>query len=188
MCVVLLPVACVPSWHEAQVPLTCVWSTRAVGAQAPTVWQASQALLVCRCEGPLAVAVPPGVWHEAQSPETLPWSNFDGLQAAVPWHALHSMVVAMWPAGLPGTWALLWQDEHVPWVCSWSKRVAGDHAEVVWHASHCSVLRMWPEFFGVAPMREPCEWQAAHARGVPWNTASTWHDSQACSRCAPVSS
>jgi hypothetical protein len=49
---------------------------------------------------------------------TLPWSNFDGLHAAVPWHALHSIVVAMWPAGLPGTCALLWQVEQLPRVSS----------------------------------------------------------------------
>ena len=119
------------------------------------MWHASQELLVCRCDGPFAVAVLPGVWHEAQFPVMVPWSNFDGLQATVPWHALHSMVVAMWPAGLPGACALLWQDVQLPRVSSWSKRVAGVQADVVWQASHRSVLRMWSDDFGVAPMREP---------------------------------
>ena len=28
-----LPVAVVPLWHEAQLPLTCAWSTRVTGRQ-----------------------------------------------------------------------------------------------------------------------------------------------------------
>ena len=42
--------------------------------------------------------------------------------------------------------------------------------------------------FGVAPTRAPGEWQEKQSRGVPLKTALTWHDSQSCSRCAPVSS
>ena len=106
----------------------------------------------------------------------------------MPWQAPQSAVVAMWPAGFPAACTLSWQDEQLPRVWSWSKVAAGDHAEVVWQALHCSLLSMWPDVFGVAPMRDPLEWQAKHARGVPWNTASTWHDSHACNLCAPVNS
>ena len=134
------------------------------GDHPPTVWHPSQELLVCRCDGPFAVAVLPGLWQEAQFPVTVPWSNFDGLQATVPWHALHSMVVAMWPAGLPGACVLSWQDVQLPRVSSWSKRVAGVQADVVWQASHRSVLRMWSDVFGVAPTREPRERHARHSR------------------------
>ena len=78
----------------------------------------------------------------------------------------------MWLGGLPGACAPLWQDAQLPSVCSWSKRVAGDHVEVEWQAAHRSPLRMWPAGFGVAPMRDPGEWQEKQSRGVPLKTAA----------------
>ena len=47
-CNACLPVADVPSWHEAQVPLTCVWSMRVSGAQPAIEWHDSQLLVVCK--------------------------------------------------------------------------------------------------------------------------------------------
>ena len=60
------PVARVPSWQEAQLPMTWVWSTLVGGDQAATLWQASQLLLAWMWDGLFAVAGPPGVWHETQ--------------------------------------------------------------------------------------------------------------------------
>ncbi len=82
----------------------------------------------------------------------------------------------------------MWQLAQLPRVCEWSKRLAGSQADVVWHPTQFSGDMMWSDVFGVAPIREPGEWQVTQTRGVPLNTASTWHDSQGCSRCAPVSS
>jgi hypothetical protein len=46
------------------------------------------------------------------------------------------------------------------------KRVAGTQATVVWHPSQLPVLNTCVTGFGVAKMREPCEWQALQMRGV----------------------
>ena len=63
-----LPGALVPLWQEAQVPVTCVWSTRVTGVQASVVrWHASQTLLLAMCDAGLPGAVAP-LWHEMQFP------------------------------------------------------------------------------------------------------------------------
>jgi hypothetical protein len=41
-----LPSAIEPLWQDAQVPDTCVWSTRSTGDQPAGVWQASHTSLV----------------------------------------------------------------------------------------------------------------------------------------------
>ena len=60
-----LPVAIVPLWQEAQVPLTCVWSTLVAGFHAATAWHDSQRLLLVMCVAFLPVACVP-LWQLAQ--------------------------------------------------------------------------------------------------------------------------
>ncbi len=67
-CNACLPVAAWPSWHDAQVPLTCVWSMRVIGAQSTVEWQDSQVLVVWKCVTDLPVACTPS-WQEVQLPE-----------------------------------------------------------------------------------------------------------------------
>ena len=181
------PAARLPSWHEAQAPTTCAWSTRCTGDQPPKVWQDSQRSDVGRCCGLRPVARPPS-WQLTQLPVTPAWSNFAGAQARLPWQALQSMFVWTWPAGLPGACTPLWQLAQLPFTWSWSKRTAGIQAAVEWQATHASPLTMCVAGLGVAPTRAPGEWHEKQSRGVPLKTAFTWQDSQACIRCAPVSS
>ena len=98
------------------------------------------------------------------------------------------MAVCTWAGGLPVASAPVWQLEQLPSVCSWSMRTAGLHASVEWQAAQRSLLTMCVAGFGVAATLDPGEWQEWQSRGVPAKTASAWHDSHACSRCAPVSS
>ena len=57
ICVGFLPVAVVPLWQLAQVPCTCVWSTRRAGLNAVVVWQDSHSSVVAMCVAFLPVAV-----------------------------------------------------------------------------------------------------------------------------------
>jgi hypothetical protein len=52
-------------WHEAQVPLTCVWSTRVTGLHATNEWHLSHVLLVAMCVALLPVAAVP-LWQLMQ--------------------------------------------------------------------------------------------------------------------------
>ena len=53
--------------HEAQLPGTCVWSTRSAGVNTLVVWQFSQRLLLVMWAPCLPVAVVPS-WQLAQLP------------------------------------------------------------------------------------------------------------------------
>ncbi len=55
----------VPLWQAAQVPCTCVWSTRSAGRQAVVAWQDSQVSVVAMCVAFLPVAVVP-LWQLEQ--------------------------------------------------------------------------------------------------------------------------
>lgn len=59
------PCAVVLLWQEAQVPVTCVWSTRAAGCQAAVTWQDSQTSVVAMCVALRPIAVTP-LWHPEQ--------------------------------------------------------------------------------------------------------------------------
>ena len=89
-----LPAALVPLWHELQVPVTCAWSTRVAGFQADTAWQASQVLLVARCDALLPVAFTPS-WQLAQLPTMPVWSQFAGVQAVGVWQDSQSSLLTM---------------------------------------------------------------------------------------------
>jgi hypothetical protein len=89
---VLLPAALIPSWHEEQVPVTCVWSTFVAGLQAVVAWHDSHDALVDRCVAPLPAALTPS-WHDAQSLTIPEWVNVAGVQAAVVWQLSHPAVV-----------------------------------------------------------------------------------------------
>jgi hypothetical protein len=65
MWLVPFPVAVVPLWHDAQVPLTWVWSTRVTGLHVATEWHLSHVLLVVMCVALLPVAVVP-LWQLMQ--------------------------------------------------------------------------------------------------------------------------
>ena len=58
MCVGFLPVAVVPLWQLAQVPVTPAWS-KCAGRQAMVVWQVSQLFDDWTCCGCLPVAALP---------------------------------------------------------------------------------------------------------------------------------
>jgi len=92
--VAFLPAAIVPSWHEAQVPETCVWSTRVAGCHAATAWQDSQLADVVMCVGFLPSARDPS-WQLAQLLTMPLWSNFAGVHAVVAWQLSHSAPVGM---------------------------------------------------------------------------------------------
>jgi len=59
MCPVGLPVAVVPLWQEAQLPLTCAWSTRVTGRQLDVEWHASHVVVDWMCVALLPVALAP---------------------------------------------------------------------------------------------------------------------------------
>jgi hypothetical protein len=54
-----LPVAVVPLWHDAQLPLTWVWSTRMTGRQFVVEWQPSHVKVDWMCVVLLPVAFTP---------------------------------------------------------------------------------------------------------------------------------
>ena len=66
MCVVLLPVARVPSWQLAQVVARLTWLNVA-GFQAVVAWQVPQAVSLGMWFTCLPAARTPS-WHEAQAP------------------------------------------------------------------------------------------------------------------------
>jgi hypothetical protein len=65
ICVCDLPRAVDPLWHEKQVPVTWVWSTRVAGFHAVLTWQVSQAFVVVMCEAVLPATCVLS-WHEKQ--------------------------------------------------------------------------------------------------------------------------
>ena len=65
MCVACLPVAAVPLWQVAQLPLTWLWSTRVTGFQNTVEWQDSQFVVEAMWVGVLPVAMVP-LWQLAQ--------------------------------------------------------------------------------------------------------------------------
>ncbi len=67
------PVAVVPSWQLAQVPVTVLWST-ATASQSVLTWQSSQTLPLAIWSVGLPVAVVPS-WQLAQVPVTVLWST-----------------------------------------------------------------------------------------------------------------
>ncbi|RLA34221.1 MAG: hypothetical protein DRR15_09300 [Gammaproteobacteria bacterium] len=67
-CAGFLPVASVPLWQLAQLPLIFTWSKFA-GNHATVLWQSSQLLPLAICVGCLPVAVTPS-WQEPQLPST----------------------------------------------------------------------------------------------------------------------
>ena len=95
-----LPVAVVPLWQLAQVPITSLWLTVRAGAQAVVRWQSSHKLLVAMWVAFLPGALVP-LWHDAQLALMPLWLNVAGVHAVVPWQLPQSAVVAMWVAGLP---------------------------------------------------------------------------------------
>ena len=68
-CVAFLPVAVVPLWQLAQVPVTPVWLKVTVVQLEVDVWQVSQELDVAMCLTPLPVALLP-LWQLEQFPVT----------------------------------------------------------------------------------------------------------------------
>jgi hypothetical protein len=64
-----LPLALVPLWQDAHVPMASAWLKVLAGAKATVLWQSSQVLVVARCVAFLPVAVVP-LWQEKQLPVT----------------------------------------------------------------------------------------------------------------------
>lgn len=82
-CVWVLPVAMVPLWQLAQVPVTWVWSTRVTGRHTDVVWQFSQVAVDVMCVLLLPVARVP-LW-QVEQPLVMPvWLKVAGFQAVVP--------------------------------------------------------------------------------------------------------
>ena len=78
-----LPVAIVPLWQEAQVPVTWVWSSgKIAGFHVLVVWQDWQLTVEVMCVGVLPVAIVP-LW-QLTHPEVMPaWLKVAGFQALV---------------------------------------------------------------------------------------------------------
>ena len=69
ICVAFLPVAVVPLWQLAQVPVTPVWLKVTVAQLLVDLWHVSHAAVVITCVAFLPVAVVP-LWQLAQVPVT----------------------------------------------------------------------------------------------------------------------
>ena len=89
-----LPVALVPSWQPAQVPVTWVWSTRVAGFQVATAWQDSHVLLLAMCVVDLPVALTPS-WQLAQLFVMPVWSKRAGSQASGEWQLSQALSLGM---------------------------------------------------------------------------------------------
>jgi len=68
MCPLVIPVAVVPSWHEAQLPVMPVW-LNAAGVHASVEWHALHSCVVGMCVVGLPVAATP-LWQLEQLPVT----------------------------------------------------------------------------------------------------------------------
>ena len=68
MCVAVLPVAVVPLWQEAQVPVTFAW-LKLAGVQALVVWQSEHCAVVAMWLLGLPAALVP-LWQDEQVPVT----------------------------------------------------------------------------------------------------------------------
>ncbi|TAK53364.1 MAG: hypothetical protein EPO25_11060 [Gammaproteobacteria bacterium] len=106
MWLALRPAATVPLWHDAQLPVTWLWSTRVTGRQAELRWQDSQELVVAICVLPRPAVRTPS-WQLAQFVVRLPWSKAAGSHAEVLWQVSQLARVAMCPGGLPSVWTPL---------------------------------------------------------------------------------
>lgn len=88
-------------WQESQRPVASVW-LMVIGVHAVVRrWQFSQILVVMGWVTDRPVAVVP-LWQLAQLPVTPVWLNVAGVHAVVRWQALHSAVVGICVAFLPG--------------------------------------------------------------------------------------
>jgi hypothetical protein len=142
MCAGGLPAACVPSWHEKQVPRTWVWSTRATGFQASVEWHAPQAVLEAMCPEVRPVAVVP-LWQDAQLPLTWAWSTrTTGRHVVVEWQVSQLAVDWMCDALLPVALAPSWQAAH-PVVTPACEKLAGTQADVTWHVWQSLLDATW---------------------------------------------
>ena len=91
-----------PSWHEKQLPMTWVWSTRVAGRHPDGEWQDSQVLLDWMWLEPLPVAFTP-LWQLEQLTVIPAWLKpVAGFQAVVAWQLPHSAAVAMCGWRSPG--------------------------------------------------------------------------------------
>ena len=90
------------------------------------------------------------MWQLEQLPVTVLWSNVAGVQAVVPWQALHSSVVGIWVGFLPPASEPLWQPAQLPSTSLWSTRSAGVQAAVAWQASQVLDELMCSGFLPVA--------------------------------------
>ncbi|PUB81837.1 MAG: hypothetical protein DBP02_16590 [gamma proteobacterium symbiont of Ctena orbiculata] len=63
-----MPVACTPSWHDEQLPVTPSWLKLLI-CQLLVLWQVSHGALVSTWDGLLPVAISP-LWHTSQGSTT----------------------------------------------------------------------------------------------------------------------
>jgi hypothetical protein len=158
-----LPVAVVPLWHDAQLPLTWVWSTRMTGRQFVVEWQPSHVMVDWMCVVLLPVAFTPS-WQPAQPAVTPECEKLAGFHAAVTWQASQVSLEPMCPGFLPVAVVPLWQEKQAPCTCVWSTRVAGFHVAVAWHDSQLGEVVMCAAFLPAAlvPL-----WQLAQSWTMP---------------------
>ena len=107
-----MPVAVVPLWQLAQVPVNAAWSKVADPVRGAVAVLAEAVVETWLADLPVAV-VP--LWQLAQVPGATPlWLKVAGIQAVVRWQASHEAVVETWFADLPFALVPLWQLAHVP--------------------------------------------------------------------------
>ena len=92
--VAFLPVALVPLWHDAQLPVTPLWLNVA-GVQAVVLWQSLHSPLVAMCVAGLPLALVP-LWQLEQVPVTSLWLTVrTGDHAVVEWQSSQTLLVAI---------------------------------------------------------------------------------------------
>jgi hypothetical protein len=128
------PVAVVPLWQDAQLPLTWVWSTRTTGRHVVVEWQVSQLAVDWICDALFPVALAPS-WQAAHPVVTPACEKLAGTQADVTWQVWQSLLEAMWLVDLPRAFVPSWHEKQVPVTWVWSTREAGRHVVVAWHDS-----------------------------------------------------
>ena len=87
-------------WHEAQLPLTSVWSTCVTGRHENVAWQAPQDVLERMCVVLLPVARVPS-WQAAQDSVTPVCEKLAGCHCTVVWQLSQALSDRMCVAFLP---------------------------------------------------------------------------------------